>query len=112
MLQVWGLRISHHFSGGVYWKILLRVFSRAVTTKEILDGSRRRKRKQVKAKNLWHFEGEAEARIQESPLTLARISQRSGVLCLWAVPCISSSHPLRVAGVLIKGGYCTSLKPC
>lgn len=41
---------------------MLRVFSRAVTTKEILDGSRRRKRKQVKAKNVWPFEGEAKAR--------------------------------------------------
>lgn len=41
---------------------MLRIFSKAVTTKEILDDSRRRKRKQVKAKNVWPFEGEAKAR--------------------------------------------------
>lgn len=53
MLQGWGLRISHHFSGGVYWKVLLKIFSRAVTTKEILDGPRTGRKKQEKAKTMW-----------------------------------------------------------
>lgn len=49
MPQGWGLRISHHFSGGVYWEILLRIISRTVSAKEILDHPRRWRRKEEKA---------------------------------------------------------------
>lgn len=48
MPQGWGRRISHHFLGRVYYKVLLRIFSGAVTTKEILDHPKRCRRKQEK----------------------------------------------------------------
>lgn len=45
-------KISYHFSGKVYWEVLLRIISIAVTTKEILDCPRKWKRKQEKARNV------------------------------------------------------------
>lgn len=59
----WRLRISHHFSGEDYWEVLLRIFSGTVTTKEILEGPRRRRKEQEKARNVWSFKGDAKARI-------------------------------------------------
>jgi len=46
MPRGWRLRISHNFLGRVYRKVLLRIISGAVTTREILGHLRRWRRKQ------------------------------------------------------------------